>query len=233
MDHRIYKPEQAGPVRGVLFDMDGLVLDTERLYARFWREAARELGYEMTMEQALGLRSLDDTAGQEMLERYFGPGASRERMRQIRIRRMEAYIDQNGVEPKKGIWALLDYLKERSIPTAIATSSPIERAERYLGPLGLLDRFDCVCSGRQVARGKPAPDIYLYAARCLGLSPKECIALEDSPAGIASAFQAGCRPVMIPDLDRPGPAVERMLFGLAEDLEAVIGLIEEGEKTAV
>lgn len=223
----VCRAAQARPVRGVLFDMDGVVLDTEKLYARFWREAAAELGYSMSYEQALGMRSLNNEAGQAQLERYFGPGVSRQEFRRIRIRRMEAYTNAYGVEPKAGIFELLDYLQSRGIPKAITTSSPMDRVKSYLEPLGLLHRFDRVCSAHQVAKGKPEPDIYLYGAQCLGLDPRDCIALEDSYTGLLSAQRAGCMPVMVPDLDQPDARTMELLFAKADTLADVIRLCQE------
>ena len=213
-------------IRGVLFDMDGLVLDTEKLYTRFWMEAAQALGYPMTLQQALGMRSLNRTAGQAQLERYFGKGVSYPDIRAERIRRMEAFIAQNGVEAKPGIHELLDYLKASGISTAITTSSPMERIHRYLEPLSLGNRFDRLCSGYDVPKGKPEPDIYLHGARVLGLAPEECLALEDSPAGILSAYRAGCHPVLIPDQDQPSEDTLQLLFAKADRLQDVIDLLK-------
>ena len=227
MAFEIYQPDRTVKVRGVLFDMDGVVLDTEKLYARFWREAAEEQGYTMSYEQALGMRSLNSTAGQAKLEEYFGPGVSRQRFREIRIRRMDAYTEVHGVEAKPGIGELLDYLDGQGIRKAITTSSPTERVEKYLKPLGLLDRFDRVCSGHQVPKGKPEPDIYLYGAACLELAPEECLALEDSYTGILSAYRAGCMAVMVPDLDQPDEKTLALLFGKADGLGDVIAMIKD------
>ena len=215
----------SGPVKGVLFDMDGVVLDTEKLYARFWQEAAQALGYPMTYEQALGMRSLSGPAGQAKLESYFGSGVSRAVMRDKRVELMDAFVATHGVEAKPGIYELLDYLQEKGIPAAITTSSPRERVERYLKPLGLLDRFDKICTGYEVKQGKPAPDIYLYGADSLHLRPEECLAIEDSPAGIESACRAGCMAVLVPDLDGADEAMRKMLFAEAESLSDVIGLM--------
>lgn len=226
MGYTLYTKDQRRLVRGVLFDMDGVVLDTEKLYARFWREAAAALGYKMSYEQALGMRSLSNTAGQAQLERYFGKGVSRAEFRAKRIELMDAYIDIHGVDLKPGIRELLNYLDEQGIKAAIITSSPIERVRRYLGPHGLLARFECLCSGAEVAHGKPEPDIYLYGAACLGLKPEECIAIEDSPAGVLSAYRAGCLTVMVPDLDQPDGETEKLLFAKADSLEDVIKLLE-------
>lgn len=222
-----YNKQAAVSVRGVLFDMDGVVLDTETLYARFWREAAAALGYAMSYEQALGMRSLSNTAGQAQLESYFGKGVSRAEFRAKRIEFMDAYIDAHGVDLKPGIRELLDFLDDQGIKTAITTSSPLERVRRYLGPHGLLERFECLCSGAEVAHGKPEPDIYLYGAACLGLKPEECIAIEDSPAGVLSAYRARCMTVMVPDLDQPDGETKKLLFAKADSLADVINLIGE------
>ena len=225
MAYRIYG-EKTAQVLGVLFDLDGVILDTERLYARFWAEAARALGYPMTQQQALGMRSLNAAAGQAKLESYFGPGVSREQLRSKRMELMDAYVARHGVEAKPGIRELLTWLKGQGIPTAIATASPRARAEAYLDSLGLLPLFGCICSGHEVRRGKPEPDIYLHAAACLGLPPENCLAVEDAPAGILSAYRAGCMPVLVPDLDTPDAALRKMLYAEADSLTDLIPLLE-------
>ena len=139
---------------------------------------------------------------------------------------MDAYIDLHGVDLKPGIRELLDFLDEKGIPAAITTSSPIERVQRYLGPHGLIDRFRRLCSGAEVAHGKPEPDIYLYGAACLGVDPENCIAVEDSPAGVLSAYRAGCMTVMVPDLDQPSEETRELLYAKADGLTDVIDLIQ-------
>ena len=224
MAYTIYK-ERTAPIFGVLFDMDGVVLDTEKLYARFWAEAAHALGYPMTYEQALGMRSLNSQAGQQKLESYFGPGVSRAQMRDKRVELMDAFVAENGIDPKPGIHELLDALKERGIKTAIATSSPMSRTTAYLSRLGLLEKFDCICSGHDVKQGKPAPDIYLHAAASVGIPPENCLAVEDSPAGIESAFRAGCMPVLVPDLDGSTEEMRKILFAEADSLLDLLALL--------
>lgn len=217
--------EKQAPVLGVLFDMDGVVLDTEILYARFWSEAAHALGYSMTYEQALGMRSLNSAAGQAKLESYFGPGVSREAMRDKRVELMDAYVAEYGVEAKPGIHALLDHLKGQGIKTAIATSSPMPRATAYLGRLGLLEKFDRICSGHDVPHGKPEPDIYLHAAASIGIQPENCLAIEDAPAGLLSAHRAGCMPVLVPDLDGATDELRQILFAEADSLLDIVSLL--------
>ena len=205
-------------IKGILFDMDGLILDTEKLYCRFWQEAARILGYPMTMEQALGMRSLNRHAGEAKLKSYFGEGISYTEVREKRIELMDAFVEKEGVTTKPGIWELLAFLQEKQIRTAIATSSPIGRTKKYLSSVHLENEFDAIVSGYMLEHGKPEPDIYVYAARQLGLEPENCIVLEDSPAGILAAYRAGCMPVMIPDLDEPDEETRKLLFAQAESL---------------
>lgn len=228
MAFEIYKPEWGAPrpIRGILFDMDGLVLDSERLYTRFWMEAAQAFGYPMTKEQALGLRSLGKIPAQAHLTACFGPGIDYTTLREKRIQRMNAYIAQNGIQPKPGIYDLMDYLEDKGIPAAITSSSPMEYIIRHLTNADLCHRFRKLCSGHEVPNGKPAPDIYLHGAAALGLDPKSCLALEDSPAGILSAYRAGCLPVMIPDQDQPDAATLSLLYARADSLSDIIPLLE-------
>lgn len=228
MAFEILKPEWGAlrPIRGVLFDMDGLVLDSERLYTRFWMEAAQALGYPMTKEQALGLRSLGKVPAQAHLTACFGPGIDYTQARTKRIELMDAFVAEHGIAPKPGIFELLDDLDRRGIATAITSSSPMEYILRHLTANGLCHRFQKLCSGHEVPRGKPAPDIYLHGARVLGLKPEECLALEDSPAGIEAAYRAGCLPVMIPDQDEPEGKTLPLLYAKADSLTDVISIIQ-------
>ena len=224
----VYKPEWGAerPIHGVLFDMDGLVVDTEKLYSRFWREACAFYGYTMTYEQSLQMRGLGGQAGENKLHTFFGPDAHYLPLRNKRIELMDAFVDANGVELKPGIFALMDFLEARGIPAAITSSSPIPRIRKFLTPYGLDSRFAALCSGRDVPKGKPAPDIYLAGAAALNLAPEQCLALEDAPAGIESAFRAGCLPVMIPDLDPPGENTIPMLFACADSLADIPQLLK-------
>lgn len=227
MAYKILKPERSHPIRGVLFDMDGLVLDSESLYTRFWMEAAQELGYPMTWEQSLGMRSLNSNLGQAYLEQCFGPGIDYETVRAVRVRRMDAWISEHSVPPKPGVYKLLEYLHAHNIPCAITTSSPLDRVRDHLTPLGLYDQFDRLCSGYEVAHGKPEPDIYLYGASRIQVEPGDCLALEDSPAGIESAFRAGCLPIIIPDQDQPSELTLERSYARADSLDDLCELIEQ------
>ncbi|MBP3339701.1 MAG: HAD family phosphatase [Lachnospiraceae bacterium] len=217
-------------IEAVLFDMDGLVLDTEKLYTRFWVEAANALGYPMTVKQGLGMRSLNRTYGAAKLKSYFGEDVDYDQVRNKRIELMDAFVEKEGVYLKKGINELLIYLKDNNIKTAIATSSPIERTIKYLSSVNMDKRFDELVSGYMVEKGKPEPDIYLYAAKKLGVNPENCMVLEDSPAGILSGYKAGCIPVIVPDQDEPDEETMNRIFAKAKDLIDVIDIIEKINK---
>lgn len=223
----VLKPElgEKCPIRGVLFDVDGLILDTECLYSRFWMEACHFYGFPMTREQSLQMRSLNKTIGQAKLRELFGSTADYAAIREKRIELMDAFVARDGVAPKDGIYQLLDALDQRGIRRAITTSSPLARIESYLTPLNLFHRFQKIVTAYDVPKGKPEPDIYLKGAEMLGLQPEECLALEDSPAGILSAYRAGCLPVMIPDQDQPDDATLSLLYAKADSLRDVIGLL--------
>ena len=222
----LLKNKTVGRVAGVLFDMDGVVIDTEKLYTRFWMEAARELGHPMTLEQALQMRSLGQGPSQEKLDSFFGPGVLEyDVLRSRRIELMDAFIAVYGVEEKPGIRALLARLKEQNIPCAITSSSSIPLIREHLGNLGLLEGFTALCSGKDVPHGKPAPDIYLHGAAVLGLKPENCLAIEDSPAGIEAAWRAGCMPIIVPDQDQPSDEVLSRCFARADSLFDVMELI--------
>lgn len=225
MAYEILKPEWGRPIAGILFDMDGLVLDSEILYSRFWREACAHFGFEMCYEQSLQMRALNAQLGQEKIRNFFGEQADYTAIREKRIELMDAFIEEQGVALKPGIRELLAFAKEQGLKTAITSSSPLDRIQSHLGRHNLHTAFNALVSGRQVPRGKPEPDIYLRGAEVLGLKPGSCLALEDAPSGILSAYRAGCLPVMIPDLDQPDENTLPLLFGKAESLQDIIDLI--------
>lgn len=229
MAYEILHPKQGFPegVRGVLFDMDGVILDSEKLYARFWAEGCQVYGYHMTYPQALGMRSLNAQAGQEYLSSLFGPEISYAKVRAQRIQLMDAYVEANGIEAKPGIRELLDYLSARGIPYAITTASPRDRIQNHLGRLGLYERFPHICTAHEVVRGKPAPDIYLLGAKTIGVPPEMCLALEDSYTGLLSAHRAGCLATIVPDLDQPGEKILSIAYAKADSLADVIDLMEQ------
>ena len=199
-------------ILGVIFDMDGLMLDTEKLYTRFWKKAAEYYGFEMTDEHILGIRSMAAKFACTRLKGILGNSFDYYAVREKRRELMDEYIAAHGVEKKQGLDDLLKELSQRSIKLAVATATNRERTENYLRQTEVIDYFDVIVTGDMIQNGKPAPDIYQTAAKALGLDSTDCIALEDSPNGILSAYRAGCKPVMIPDLSQPDQDTKALLY---------------------
>ena len=214
-------------VKAVIFDMDGIILDTETLLSKYWRRAAEEFGFHMTYEQSLELRSLAGEYAAPLLKKYFGEGFDYAVVRARRKELMEKDIAENGLKKKKGIDEALDKIEKLGLRKALATATDIERATRYLNKTGLYGKFDSICCGPMAKHGKPAPDIYLLAAEKLGLSPKECAAVEDSPNGITSAYRAGMFPIMIPDLSQPDGELEKLLYRKCGSLDELPDVLEK------
>lgn len=214
-------------IKGVIFDMDGLMIDTEKLLTRFWCEAAQFYGWNMTKEHVLGIRSLAAKYAEPHLKGIFGDDFNYFDVRTKRIELMNAYIAENGIEKKKGLDELLDYLDEAGLKKAVATATDRKRTKMYLTSIGVYDRFDKIVCGDMIKNGKPAPDIYITAAGELELPCGECMALEDSPNGIRSAFTAGCVPVMIPDLSQPDDETAKIMYEKCDDLSQVIDVLKK------
>ncbi len=143
---------------------------------------------------------------------------------------MEAYLEQNGgVTLKNGVKPLLEYLERKGLRTAVVTATPPERTRLYLEHTGILGAFERVISAVMVKKGKPAPDIYLYACEEMGMAPAECTAVEDAPNGVISAYTAGCPVVMIPDLTCPDATLLPMLSACVKDAGELIPLLEGGK----
>lgn len=216
-------------IKGVISDMDGVILDTEKLYVRFWCEAANFYGYPMQKHHALSIRSMARPFAIKRLKGYFGDDFDYHAVHDKRIELMDKYIEENGIEAKDGAEELLKYLKTNGYKIALATATAPDRTKIYLERLGLYKYFDEIVCASMVKKGKPEPDIYLYASKKLGLKPEECIALEDSQNGIRSASSAGCKTVMVPDLDGPNDEIQPLLYDVADGLKDVIRIIKERE----
>lgn len=213
-------------VKAVIFDMDGLLLDTEKLLIRFWIQAANEAGFPMTLEHALSIRSLHRSFAIPYLQGLFGEEFDYARIRSRRMELMNEHLSDSPPELKSGAAKLLTFLNEEGIPAAVATATDYERTRDYLTRAGIFDSFEKIVCATMVERGKPEPDIYLYAAKQLGLPPEECIALEDSPNGVKSAASAGCKTIMIPDLTEPDEELTRLAFAVERSLDGVIDIIK-------
>ena len=214
-------------IRGVVFDLDGTLLDTEKLYRRFWVEAARRMGYPMEDRHALMIRSMAADMAEPLLKREVCPAFDYHAVRALRRQIMEDYIDENGVEPKPGLLPMIRDLQRMRMRVALATATPEVRARKYLRMVGVEDAFDAVGCAEMVAHGKPAPDVYLLAAQKLNLPPEELLGVEDSPSGVRSAHSAGMTVAMIPDQDEPSAEIAALCALVAPTLEGIVPFIEK------
>lgn len=213
------------PISAVLFDLDGTLIDTEQYYVRYWAEAGQALGYPMTRTNGLQLRSLGRPYAPAFLKRLFGEDCDYDAIRAKRIELMAPTLE--GELPlRPGARALLDFLHTRKVRLAVVTANTLEKTEAMLRKFRLEGDFDVLVSARTVPHGKPAPDVYQYACSVLGLPPEECLAVEDSPNGVISAFSAGCRTVLVPDQSEAEDCLQPLLWACPARLDELIPLLE-------
>jgi len=213
------------PNSGVIFDMDGLMVDTERIARIAWQEASRAAGYEMSdavFSLMIG-RSKRDSG--ELMRQHLGSGFDFERVHAATGIVFEKIIERDGLPLKPGIRELLGRLREGNIPLGVATSTRNPVATQRLESASLLKYFTVVVTGDQVTRGKPEPDIFLEAVRRLGIDARTSYALEDSFAGVRSAHGAGLRVIMVPDLLQPTPEITALTFAVAKSLHEAAPLL--------
>lgn len=211
-------------IRAVIFDMDGLLLDSERVAFDIGRETSAALGAAWSEEVALGMIGLNSRDGYRLLVESFGPDFPVEAHQAEFGRRYEAAIAAGRIPLKAGALDLFAQLERLGLPCAVATSTRRSRALPKLAGVGLLDRLKGVVGGDEVAQGKPAPDIYLAAARLLGTPAAACLVLEDSNTGVRGGLAAGARVAMVPDILPPAADVLARGVPVFPDLTQVAAL---------
>ncbi len=209
-------------IKAVVFDMDGIMFDTERQGQEAMLAVGKQLG--MPDIETFSVECLGATGASiavNFAQRYGHMMTSEEfwgKTRQYRKDRGQ----QDDVPLKTGLIELLDYLKEHGYKIAVATSTNYEKVMHNFDVTGVQGRFDAVVCGDMISRSKPAPDIYLRAAELLGVAPQECMALEDSPNGIRSGIAAGMYTVMIPDMI---PATEELLAIASNKVDTLLDIM--------
>lgn len=191
----------------VIFDMDGLMLDTEPLAARAWSAAAADLGFpfDLAMTTRLIGRNLPDC--RTLIRAHHGDDYPVDELMCAWHAAYDAIVDREGVALKPGLIELLTWLESARIPKAVATSTRRVRAEANLAHATLIDRFAVLVGGDEVVHGKPAPDIFILAALRLAVDAAACVVLEDSEPGVRGALAAGMAPIMVPDFRTPSAAL--------------------------
>ena len=211
-------------VKAVVFDMDGLLFDSESVYRDAMMATARDAGFEMPTDLFLKLVGIPWAGNVTLLLEHYGPTFDHEAFRKEATRRFHIVADAE-ICLKAGVIEILDALDALRLPRAIATSSSRTTVERHLTAHGLLARFDHIVCRGDYENGKPAPDPFLKAAERLGVEPRLCLALEDSHVGVRSASAAGTMTVMVPDLLEPTDEVRALCVLVARDLHQVRDLV--------
>lgn len=214
-------------ITAVIFDMDGLMFDTERLYERTWGQAVTEQGKVFTREihSLMMGRSKVDSA--KILLDVYGPDFPAQKVIDRQIPLFFEALKSEPIPVKKGLFPLLDALDTRGLKKAVASSSRREKIDFLLAQHRLEHRFDCVVSGQQVHNSKPDPEIFLLAAQELGESPARVLVLEDSNAGIRAAHNGRFRSVLVPDLCDLAPDVLELCLKKVDSLDDVTAIVDE------
>jgi HAD superfamily hydrolase (TIGR01509 family) len=218
-------------ISGIVFDMDGLMFDTERLAVEGYALAGRITGQNIPKDlivKAIGLNRENTT---KLFHEHYSKDFDYFSIRKIMVDYTTEYIEKNGMPCKPGLIELLEYLKNNRYAFTVATSTDRDRTEYYMAKAGIRGYFGDLVCGDMVKRGKPEPDIYLKACEILSLPASECIALEDSPMGILSAYRAGMKPVMIPDLIEPDANTKKLLHACLASLLDLTGLLEREKES--
>jgi len=208
----------------VIFDMDGLMLDSERAILESLRAAALDHRADIDPDWWLCLIGHTEAVCRARLGAHIGDAAADALLADGHARYVE--VAEGGVPHRPGIVALLDLLVAHDMPRAVATSTRAPLAQRKLEAAGLLGYFHVVCTSSDVAQPKPAPDVYLLAAERLRVSPAQCLVLEDSPTGVRAALAAGMTVIQVPDLLTPDAATRAMGHRIVESLGDVRQMLE-------
>ena len=212
-------------ITGAIFDMDGILFDTERVYFETWQEMAMEYGVKLDKDF---MRVVSGTTGKqkcEIVARFYSVEDGSDIVAAC-SKRVKERLEQE-IVVKKGVYEILKRLKEMGMKTAVASSSALEQIEKNLRKTNTYDFFDAIVSGRQVPHGKPAPDVFLLAAQKIGCKPEECYVFEDSENGVRAGHTSGAVTIMIPDLVQPSEEIRALCDEICTDFFEVIDTVLE------
>lgn len=213
------------PVKAVVFDMDGLLVDSETVYCEALTAQAAAMGHELPMEVLKQMIGHTWAGSAHVVKAHFGAGFDTDLLRDGSVRRFYQLAEAE-IALKAGVVELLDHLDAAGLPRAVCTSSRRVDVEHHLTAHGLTDRFHAILAQGDYPRGKPHPDPYLKAAEALGHDPVDCLALEDSHNGVRAAAAAGMMTIMVPDMLDPTEEMRSLCVRIARDLHEVHDLLK-------
>lgn len=211
--------------KAIIFDLDGLILDSETTYVQAWQQAAATMQYTFTTEFLDSMCGLHGSAIEQRLIDFFGPGFNYPLFKQISRSYWLANVEQNGIPLKIGFFRLLQIVTAFNLPYCIATNSRREDALLCLKLAGIQDSFPLLITRDDVAHAKPAPDIFLTAAEQLVTDIHACLVLEDSPTGVAAAVAADAPCIYVPSVNPPDEWAVNQALTVCKDLQGVADFI--------
>lgn len=220
-------------IKGIIFDMDGVLVDSERQSDEGWKWAAGQLGIEMPKQLIDSFKGASAELCRKRFDDYFQGKADYLEAKKLRTQHVYDLRESEGLPVKKGVGEVFEYLKSSSIKCAVATSTRRESAERTLNNIGVYKYLDAVVYGDEVKNGKPEPDIFLHAAEAIGVKACDAIVVEDSVNGIKAGFAAGMRVVHVPDTIEVDDEIRKLTYAVCEDLTGVIDVVDSINKPLV
>ncbi len=212
-------------MKGAIFDMDGLMFDTEVIWQKNWKQIAKERNLELDPQFSKEITGTSGKLMDSVIEKYYHVENGREIAVDCK-QRVQADLEKEVIE-KPGIHEILKWLKDNGYKIAVASSSTRGQIERNLTKTDTLQYIDVCCSGTEVEHGKPAPDLFLKAAEEIGVDPKECYIFEDAYNGINAAYAAGGKPVMIPDTQEPTDEMREKAYLICDSLLDALNIISK------
>ncbi|MCI5503495.1 MAG: HAD family phosphatase [Anaerobutyricum sp.] len=217
-------------IRLVIFDMDGLMFDTEQITCRAFMEKGEEYGLPLDKEKFVQILGLNSTSIISQYQELYGDRVDGEKLyREIGGRKQEI-LEKEGLPVKKGLFELLDAIEKAGIKKAVASGSDQEVIDRFVTDAGLKERFDMMISSKAVERGKPYPDVFLEICRQLEVAPSDTLVLEDSDNGVKAAVAGGIPVINIPDLVEIPKNLQEQCLDVKESLLDVIPYINQEPK---
>lgn len=212
-------------MNAVVFDMDGVLFDTEKVCMLSWDRAGEQMGVGKAGYMIYKTLGMTAEKAIEILQNEFGENFDAVKFKQMGRKFSYEYFDTYGVPEKEGLYEILDYLKSKNYKIAVASSTGSDSVHHHLKEKHIESYFDAVICGDMVSKSKPEPDIYFTACKALSEKPENCYAVEDSRNGLLSAYRAGCKVIMIPDLWQGESETDKFLFTKCKSLKELIKIL--------